>query len=271
MRRSLLSFVLFAGLGAVSLLGQVVITGFQQTGSLARNDDHHSGLFKADGESLGFSINFGGATYTETFVSNNGYITFGSGSGDYSPVAFDANYLTRAIAPPIIAAFFADVDTLNTATGIVSWGTGTVNGNLAFAVKWPSVGEYSEGASPNSFEIVIVSRSDLGTGAFDVHFNYTQITWDHGGAVAGFHNGSSVSPQFYQLPGSLTSGAFLDGAANALASRTNTGASGLYLLQSRNGAFLTPPSVVPEPSTYALLAVGLGFAAFVARRRISRS
>lgn len=267
MRRSLLSFVLFAGLGAVSLLGQVVITGFQQTGSLARNDDDHSGEFKADGESLGFSINFGGATYTHTFVSNNGYITFGSGSDLFSPIAFDANYSRL----PVIAAFYSDVDTRNTATGIVSWGTGTVNGNLAFAVKWPSVGEYSEGASPNSFEIVIVSRSDLGTGAFDVYFNYTQITWDHGGAVAGFHNGSSVSPQFYQLPGSLTSGAFLDGAANALASRTNSGASGLYLLQSRNGAFLTPPSVVPEPSTYALLAVGLGFAAFVARRRISRS
>jgi hypothetical protein len=209
-------------------------SGYMETGYLERNDDNYSGAVE-----LGFAINFGGETYTQTFVSNNGYVTFGEGSGQYSPDPFDASYGGL----PIIAAFFSDVDTRDLESGLVSWGRGMVDGLKAFVANWPAVGEYGqdeENFSANTFSMVIVSRADLAPGSFDVHFNYGSITWDHGAAVAGFHNGNSETPQFYQLPGSFETGAFVDGGTNPLAEFTNAGVAGGYLLQARDGEFLVP-------------------------------
>ncbi len=216
--RRLISILLFCA-AVTALPAQIVITGYTETGNLPRNDDNFSGAV-----SLGFAINFGGTSYTETFVSNNGFITFGAGSGVYSPSPIDANYVSSG-APglPIIAPFFSDVDTRNELTGIVSWGTGLVGGLAAFVVNWDEVGEYFQGAEPNTFRLVLVSRPDIGAGNFDIHFIYQTITWDNGNAVAGFHNGSTSSPLFFQVPGSGVEGAFLNNGSNALYGSTNTG------------------------------------------------
>lgn len=61
---------------ATGLSAQVVLSNYTQTGSLPAGDDNFSSAV-----SLGFTINFGGASFTETYVSNNGHITFGTGSG----------------------------------------------------------------------------------------------------------------------------------------------------------------------------------------------
>jgi hypothetical protein len=250
----LISVLLYCAVVA-ALPAQIVITGYTETGNLPRNDDDFS-----EAVSLGFSINFGGTSYTETFVSNNGYVTFGAGSGAYWPQPIDAEYVNNGSPGlPIIAPFFSDVDTRNLLTGIVSWGTGLVDGRAAFVVNWDNVGEYSQGSDPNTFRLVLVSRTDTGAGNFDIHFIYETITWDNGNAVAGFHNGSISSPLFFQVPGSGVEGAFLNNGSNSLVGSTNTGIQGSFLLQARDGGFLTPEAIVPipEPSTYALLALGL--------------
>lgn len=261
-RHVIASLALGLGLAAASAPAQVIVTGYTETGNLPRNDDDYS-----PAASLGFSMIFGGTTFTQVFVSNNGYLTFGEGSGQYYPSPFNADYSGL----PIIAAFYSDVDTRNPAGGIVSWGTGLVEGRSAFTAKWDRVGEYSNGSSPNSFSITLVSRSDLSAGSFDLYFTYGTITWDHGSAVAGYHTGSSGNPQYYMLPGSMTTGAFLDGGTNSLATWTNTGTSGGYLLQSRGGVMLTPATVVPEPATVALLGGGLLIVAAGAWRRRRRA
>lgn len=250
---------------AAALTAQVVVTGYTETGNLPRNDDNFSSAV-----ALGFAVDIAGTTYTETFVSNNGFITFGGGSGAYWPYPLDEDYVENEYPGlPIIAPFFADVDTRNELSGIVSWGTGLVDGLPAFVAKWPDVGAYSYGADPNNFELIIVSRSDLGAGNFDIHFVYRTITWDNGNAVAGFHNGSAANPLFFQVPGSGVEGAFLNGGINALAASTNTGFEGSLLLQARAGVLLAPGAIttVPEPSTYALLALGAGVVWFSWLRR----
>jgi len=259
---------LFSFLGALAALATTavhaqVVTSYVETGNLPANDDNYSGAVN-----LGFTLNFGGATYSQTYVSNNGYITFGGGSSNYFPVPLNASYTDL----PIIATFFADVDTRGAQSGIVSWGTGLVDGHAAFVAKWPSVGEYYYENNPNSsnsFELVLVDRSDTGTGNFDVFFNYLSLNWDNGGAVAGFHTGTGANALHYQLPGSLTEGAFLADGAYDLVFATNTGAAGNILLQAREGGFLqvTPVTAIPEPSTYALMALGGGLLMLAARRR----
>ena len=266
--RACLAALLFGCLCAVLAHGQVVVTGYTETGNLPANDDGSSSAID-----LGFTINFGGGIYTQTFVSNNGYITFNSGSGNYSPESLNSEYSGQ----PIIAAFFSDVDTRGPNSGIVSWGTALVDDNLAFVVKWDRVGEYYYEDNPtasNTFEIVLVSRADVGTGNFDVYFNYGSMNWDHSasndyGASIGFHSGTNGTPVYYQVPGSGTPGAFLDGGMTSLNNATNTGAAGLLTFVARDGGFETVAEItpIPEPSTYALLALGLAVIGFTVRRR----
>jgi len=246
---------------------QVVVVGFTETGNLPPNDDHYTTTPVA----LGFTINFGGTSYTETFVSNNGYITFGQGSGVYWPDPIDANYVSNGSPGlPIIAPFFADVDTRDPLSGIVNWGTATVDNRPAFVVNWNNVGEFAaQTFSPNTFSLILVSRPDLGAGDFDVFFKYGSMTWDHENAVVGFHNGSPTTPLFYQAPGSGVPGALVNGGPNSLFASTNIGATGSILLQGRSGGFaaVAPITVIPEPSTVVLLGLGLGALALFARRR----
>ena len=252
-------------------LAAAVVPGFDSN-QLPRNDDDFTAAV-----SLGFSANFFGTTYTSAFVSNNGYLTFNSGQGAYTPTGLGTGY----VGQPIIAPLFADVDTRNPASGVVGLGTGTYNGHLAFGVTYPAVGFYFGHADKlDTFQVILTDRSDLGAGDFDIYFNYDQIQWETGdasggsdglggvSAAVGFNAGQAGDPAgtFFQLPGSLVNGAFLDGGPDSLAASTNDGVIGQFLFQVRDGGITVPPvNSVPEPASIALL--GISVAAFAARRR----
>jgi hypothetical protein len=185
---------------------------------------------------LGFSLTFGGQSYAQVYVNNNGNLTFGAALGQYTPSALND------LGVPIIAPFFADVDTRNSPP--VTYGTGTVDGHAAFAATWNHVGFYSQQTDhTNTFQVVLISRPDLGAGAFQIEFNYSQITWETGGAsggsdgqggtpaVAGYSDGSGAANSYFQLLGSGSSGAFLDSnlITGLINNSANSSVTGRYI------------------------------------------
>ncbi|GLC27704.1 nidogen-like domain-containing protein [Roseisolibacter agri] len=256
----------------VALAAQTIrpTAGFT-TNTLARNDDGSTAAVP-----LGWSYNFFGITGNSVFVNNNGNITFDSGLSDFTPEALNNR---RIIAP-----FWADVDTRPLTSGITTYGTGTLDGRNAFYVNWPGVGYYNQHADKlNTFQLFLIDRNDTGVGNFDFEFNYGSIQWDAGDlelgagsagrgaqpgadcARAGYSNGSGV---VVELPGSGVCGALVDGGSNALS------VLGRAAFQVRAGQVQQEPptggpggSVVPEPSTYVLMATGLLGLVGVARSR----
>jgi hypothetical protein len=224
MKRS--SFVIIATvavLGGSAAEGQAIRTtsGFNSK-VLAANDDGSAPL-----EPMGFSINFFGKTRSAAYVNNNGNITFDSSLATYTPFGLDSTQRE------IIAPFFADVDTRNPASKLVTYGQDTVNGHKAFGANFINVGYYAIHADKlNSFQVVLIDRSETGAGNFDLEFNYAKIQWETGDAsggvagyggtpaVVGWSNGTGEPGTSYQLPGSLVSGAFLDGGPDALVNQT---------------------------------------------------
>jgi hypothetical protein len=239
-------FTLLALLGALALAAPPVdaaavrtgIVGFNPT-LLARQDDSPSATVP-----IGFTVNFFGVVRDTLFVNNNGNVTFDQALSTFTP--FDLNTTQRQI----IAPFFADVDTRNAASGQVQYGNGLVNGRLAFIVNWIGVGYFPSAADKlNSFQLVIIDRSDTGAGNFDFEFNYDQIQWETGNASggtgglggssarAGFSNGTGTQGTFFEIAGSAINGAFLD-TNPTTGLRNNRQASevlGRYLFQARGG------------------------------------
>ncbi len=273
-------------LGAGLLLATTALTASAQalrtfTGSTANtfaaNDDN-----VLSGLNIGFGVNFFGNSYTLLNLSNNGNVQFNSAFGDYTPFN-----LTGPTGNPIIAPFFADVDTRAPGSLPTTYGTGTLGGFNAFAANWEHVGVYNSQSIFNSFQLVLIDRSDTGAGNFDFEFNYTLINWEAGtasgapsgglggtAARAGFNSGTGT---FLELAGSGINGAFLDTnlATGLIHNQLGTpfdGAilAGRYDFQVRNGTVTVEPpptSAVPEPSTYGLMASAVLVGLVVVRRR----
>lgn len=241
--------------------------------TLPANDDGSTGLVN-----IGFGLNFFGTSATQLYVNNNGNVTLGSALGTYTPFN-----LTGATGIPIIAAFFADVDTRGAGSALTQYGTGTVNGRAAFGVNWDGVGYYNSQADKlNIFQLILIDRTDTGAGNFDIEYNYDRILWETGSAsggvngfggssaAVGYSGGTGAAGTFAQVQGSLVNGALLDNGPNALIRNSiNSNVAGRYVFEVRGGTVVNPPNVVPEPATVALVGAGvLALGGVVRRRRV---
>ncbi len=247
-------FAFLLGLGCLANANAGAVRSGFNDNMLAANDDGSTGLTP-----LNFKINFYGLTFDSLYVNNNGNVTFNAALGNYTP--FDLT----STAAQIIAPFFADVDTTGVGSDIVtySFGTGTVSGRDAFGVNWVNVGYYSGNTDKlNSFQLVIINRSDIAPGDFDFEFNYDQIQWETGdysggsgglggdSARAGYSNGTGDPGTFFEISGSAVNGAFLDSNSDTglIHNSLNSEILGRYVFQVRRGAVseelinLTPES-----------------------------
>ncbi|MER7276378.1 nidogen-like domain-containing protein [Dactylosporangium sp. NPDC000244] len=207
-----------------------------QANSVTPNDDGSSPEIV-----LPFSIDFLGRQYTSVWVNNNGNVTFDGPRSDYTPGAM------ADLRSPMVAAWWADVDTRGASSQPVKYGTGTVNGRRAFCVDYHQVGYFNgHDDKLNSFQLYLVDRADVAPGAFDIVLSYQQLQWETGdasggtgglggtSAAAGYANGSGDAGTFAELPGSRQPGQLLDTAATGLTrTSTNSGEAGVHVLQIR--------------------------------------
>lgn len=201
--------------------------------AMSRNDDGSSNAI-----ALPFTVNFFGQSYSSLFINNNGNVSFNSRLGTYTPAPFPI------ASQPMIAPYWADVDTSCTTCGAVYVAEGQTNApNDTVVVTWNNVGYYpSTSTKTNNFQLVLRSRPDIGIGNFDIDFRYNRLEWTTGSASggsgglggtpaqAGFDAGDGVN--YFTLPGSRTA-EVLD-----LATTSNVSSStpGLWTFAVRNGA-----------------------------------
>ncbi|MHC4122571.1 MAG: nidogen-like domain-containing protein, partial [Planctomycetota bacterium] len=104
----------------------------------------------------------------------------------------------------------------------------------AFGVTWIDVGYYYTHVDKlNTFQLILIDRSDRAPDDFDIEFNYDKIEWETGDASggengyggtsarAGFSNGTGEPGTFYELEGSGVHGAFLDSSPTGLIYRNH--------------------------------------------------
>ena len=218
----------------------------------------------------GMKLRLNGAVYSSLYINTNGNVSFDQALGDYSPTAFNGNsYATSFLAP-----FFGDVDTTN-GGGSIGYGNTKFDGHNTFAVTWSNVGYYPrKNDLKNTFQLLLVDRSDTGANNFDFYFNYGSIQWDKSSASeksrAGFH--VKGKPADFEFDGSGAATQLLDSGTHALVKASNVSMDGRYAFNVRKGVItfaepVSSPAEVPLPGTLPLVGIGAIALAYGRRRK----
>ena len=228
--------VLVNGLGGAAGFG---------VNALAVGDDNSSNAIDITSVFGPQGLNFFGHNYTSLYINNNGNITFAGPTSQFTP-----SQITAGANNPIIAPFWADVDTRGgpgTATGGSSTGSNRVYYNLdstdgVLTVTWDDVGYY--GAHNDRLDAFQVQLISLGSGNFDIIYRYQNVSWTTGDASggsgglggqvarAGYSAGDGV--HYFELPSSGNQAEML-----ALPNtQGDTSIAGLNVFQVDNGIVL---------------------------------
>jgi hypothetical protein len=154
---------------------------------------------------------------------------------------------------PIIAPYDGDVDTRGLGSNVVTYGPTTFDGMPALCANWVDVGySPSQVSKLNSFQLLLVDRSDVAAGDFDIIFNYDRIEWESYGddglggdaAHVGYSDGQTFALEF---PGSGIPGTFLDTNPDGLIHhRKGSSILGRYVFAVRSGQ---PPEPTVTPTS----------------------
>jgi len=238
---------------------------------------------------IGFEINFFGNTYSKFAASPDGVLHL-----------TDRNILAHVDASYAYITPFSHFPQYNAEISMtLTYGNMVYNNHTAFTVNWVNDHYLSGATDPlrNSFQLVLVDRSDVGAGDFDFIFNFESIQWDtdtgspsypfgsffgYGTSTPDWGTGFGVDEYGYSTnPYGFP---VLDSSQlpyNSL----NSDVAGRYIFEVRNGIVTNPlplyapfpgafsgvitplATTMPEPETWAMLLVGLGIVTGVARRR----
>ena len=205
------------------------------TNTVPANDDGSSPFFNISSV-FTQGLLFHGVRYSGLYINNNGNVTFGAGLSEFTPTQIGG---TSGL--PIIAPFWADVDTRGTSSHLVSYGLDAVHGS--FVATWSNVDYFNTittGHVPkfDSFQLELVNK---GSGNFEIVFRYGPINWTTGDASggtaglggtlarAGISSGDGVD--YFELPPSGNQAQLLD-LGNI---QGNTHVAGLWQFNVSNG------------------------------------
>jgi hypothetical protein len=147
--------------------------------AIPRNDDGSFGPI-----ALPFTFNLYGSSYTQVWINTNGNLTFTGPYNEYNAAGFPFSL-------PMVAPFWADVDTRNVNSGAIYYKLSATN----LIVTWDNVGYFSNQVDKvNTFQTIIGSSTDalLGPGQ-NVSFRYDDMQWTTGSASGGI-NGFGGTP-----------------------------------------------------------------------------